>query len=381
MLKVKITVKNMDYWNENSSQYINNIVMSGEDSIDACFLGVMNNVAGITNNLYIDLNTVKEINFKKPWWDSNSKKYYDIGGKMYTALCEASANIHDQLWTCFFNKGIAEKYKIEDIYQLVRDGKWTLDKMKAMLETAKRDLNGDSIMGADDQWGLMTHNGASFGYLHGADVRGIDTKDGMPFVCKVDDHMFDVITKIREIFNSSGTMTNDKYQQSFGYTCVKGFSNGKSLFLVEVLGNAASLRSMDTDFGIIPYPKYDDAQKSYVSYYSPATNGFCIPKTVKDVSRTGTVIEVMSALGYETVRPAYYDVVLTGKTARDDESVEMLDIIFSNIESEMAYIYQWGSYANTLKSVMTSSSDIVSTLESNRTSTETAITKYIETIK
>lgn len=130
-----------------------------------------------------------------------------------------------------FNKKIADDNK-QDIYKLVKDGKWTIDKMLELIEVAANDINGDNVMGADDQWGLMTHYGAAFGILHGADARGIDIENGIPFVSKIDDHMFDVITKIRIIFNSTGTMTDNKHQNTFGYTCVKGFSDGKSLFQI-----------------------------------------------------------------------------------------------------------------------------------------------------
>ena len=106
-----------------------------------------------------------------------------------------------------------------------------------------------------------------------------------------------------------------------------------------------------------------------------------IPKTAKDISRSGTVVEVMSAIGYKLIRPAYYDVVLTSKTARDEEPVEMLDIIFSNIESDMAYMYGWGGYSDALISVMTGSSDIMSTLEAKRSATEEAIKTYMSEIK
>lgn len=310
-----------------------------------------------------------------------SAKYYEIDGKLFTAHNEASANIHDSVWTCLFNKTIAKNELDEDIYQLVRDGRWTIDKMHELIEKTTHDLNGDGNMTAEDQWGLVTHNGASFGFLHGCDARGIDIENGIPYVCKVDDKLYNAILKIQNIYSMDGVMTNDKHQGSFGLTCVQEFANGNGFLLIEVLGNAASLRDMNTDFGIIPYPKYDEAQSDYISYYSPAANGFCIPKTARDLSMTGTVIEVMSALGYQSVRPAYYNVVLTGKTARDNESVEMLDIIFSNIECEMSYQYQWGGYSNSLKSVMTGSGDIISSLESVREATETAITNYIAALK
>lgn len=379
MLNIDIEVTDQDYWG--SVANIMNLVLAGDDTYDACSLGVMKNVPGIMAGVFTDLYEVDEIDLDKPWWDSGSTKFYEIGGKLFTAHSDISANIHDTMWTCFFNKSIRENMKLDDIYELVRTGKWTLEKMLSLIETATIDLNGDNTMGADDQWGLMTHNGACFGFLHGADARAIDIENGVPFVRKVDDHLFDVITEIRKIFESSGTMTNNKHKDALGYTCVDGFANNKSLFLVEVLGNAAKLRGMAADFGIVPYPKYDESQENYVSYYSPAANGVCIPKTAKDISRSGTVVEVMSAIGYKLIRPAYYDVVLTSKTARDEESVEMLDIIFSNIESDMAYMYGWGGYSDALISVMTGSSDIMSTLEAKRSATEEAIKTYMSEIK
>ena len=380
-LNVDINVIDQDYWSENPVSYITNIVMSGEDSVDACFIGVQKNVTAITNGIYADLNDISELDFNKPWWDSNTRKYYEIDGKLYTALGEASMNIHDSLWALFFNKDILENSGLEDPYALVRDGKWTLDKMYSLVEAAGNDIDGDGTLGAGDQWGLMTHNGSAFAFLHGAGCRGVDMENGVPYVCDIDDKMVSAYEKIRTLFSAKATMTDDKMSGKLGYTCTEGFQNNHGLFLAEVFGHAAKLRAMDTDFGIIPYPKLDENQKEYVAYYSPATNGFCVPKTAKDYSRTGTVIEVMSALGYRDVRPVYYDVVLTGKTARDNESVEMLDIIFSNIESELAYIYQWGGYSETIKNVATGTKDIVSTLTSKKEATEKAIDKFIDSLQ
>ncbi len=380
LLKIDIEIIEENESAANAS-YLANLVMAGDDSIDAAFIGAMSNVSNISKGLYIDLNDVDEFDFSKPWWDKNSMKYYEIDNKLYMAHNETSANIHDTLWVGFFNKKLHENLKLEDIYALVRDGKWTIDKLKEFIEVGQNDLDGDGELGANDQWGLVTHFGAGFGFLHAANERGVDIKDGIPFVSPVDDRMFDVITKIRSVFELHGVMTNDKLQSKVGFHCVDGFAAGKSLLLIEVIGNAKTLRAMDADFGIIPFPKYEESQENYIAYFSPATNALSIPKTTKDLSRTGTVIENLSAYGYKTVRPAYYDVVLHGKTVRDEESREMLDIIFANIEGEMAYIYNWGGYANTLKSVLSGSGDIVSSLESKKTAVETAIENYLKDLQ
>lgn len=380
LLKIDIEIIEENESAANAS-YLANLVMAGDDSIDASFIGAMNNVANISKGLYIDLGDVSEFDFSKPWWDKNSMKYYEIDNKLYMAHNETSANIHDTLWVGFFNKKLHENLKLEDIYALVRDGKWTIDKLKEFIEVGQKDLDGDGELGANDQWGLVTHFGSGFGFLHAANERGVDIKDGIPFVSPVDDRMFDVITKIRSVFELNGVMTNDKLQSKVGFHCVDGFAAGKSLLLIEVIGNAKTLRAMDADFGIIPFPKYEESQENYIAYYSPATNAFSIPKTTKDLSRTGTVIENLSAYGYKTVRPAYYDVVLHGKTVRDEESREMLDIIFANIEGEMAYIYNWGGYADTLKSVLSGKGDIVSKLEAKKTAVESAIEKYLSDLQ
>lgn len=380
LLNVDIDViEEKESW-ENVS-YLANLVMAGDDSIDASFIGAMKNVANISKGLYVDLNDVAGLDFSKPWWDSNSMKYYEIDNKLYMAHNNTSANIHDTIWVGFFNKKIHEELGLEDIYSIVREGKWTIDKMKEFIEVGQSDLDGDGELGADDRWGLMTHNGSGFGFLHASDERGIDIKDGIPFVSPIDDRMFDTITRIRGVLDLKGTMTDDKHQDKFGYNCVNGFANGKSLLLIEIIGNAKTLRAMDADFGIIPFPKYDETQEKYISYYSPATNAFSIPKTVKDISRTAVVIENLSAYGYKMIRPAYYDVVLHGKTIRDEESREMLDMIFGNIEGEMAYIYNWGGYADALKSVLSGKGDIVSTLEAKKTAVDAAIEKYLNDLQ
>ena len=380
LLSVDIEVINRDYWADNPVSDITNQVMAGDDSVDLCSLGMAKNISVIVSGIYLDLNDVDELNFDKPWWFSSNMRYYEVNGKLFCANSEASSNLQDSLWAVFFNKDLAQNANLGDIYQLVKDGEWTLDKMSELIEISYNDLNGDGTMDQNDQWGLMTHYGSSFGFLHGCNIRGIDIQDGVPIITEVEDRYFDVVNSIKQLFIADGVMTNNVHQGKFGYTCVNGFSMGKGMFLAEVLGNASYFRDSDVNFGIIPYPKYDSNQENYISYYSPAANSFCIPNTVSDISRAGTVLEVMSAYGYEMIRPAYYNIILTGRNTRDDESAEMLDIMFANTECDMAYLYQWGGYSDKLISVMTTSADIVSTLSAARPAAEAAIETYIEAI-
>lgn len=56
----------------------------------------------------------------------------------------------------------------------------------------------------------------------------------------------------------------------------------------------------------------------------------------------------MSVLSRKLIVPAYYEKTLMGKVKRDDESEEMLDIVFSNILYDFGLCYGMMSVPNGL---------------------------------
>ena len=119
------------------------------------------------------------------------------------------------------------------------------------------------------------------------------------------------------------------------------FENGQGLLMTSWLGNAATLRDMDADFGIIPYPKWDAKQENYATYYLDRASSMVIPVTA-DLDFVGVIVEALAAESYKKVIPAFYDVTLKGKSARDTESQEMIDLIRENILFDFANIYANG---------------------------------------
>jgi len=99
------------------------------------------------------------------------------------------------------------------------------------------------------------------------------------------------------------------------------------------------MRDMVDDFGILPFPKKDEKQENYITSLRDTFVGFCIPADNADPEFTGTIMEALCVSGSQYVIPAYYDVVLKGKTARDDESSEMLDIIKETLKVDFIFAY------------------------------------------
>ena len=78
--------------------------------------------------------------------------------------------------TVFFNKQLVEDYALGDLYALVRDGQWTLDRLISMSEAVAHDLNGDGAMGVEDCYGMAEQLSLVSNMLFPCDVR-ISTKD------------------------------------------------------------------------------------------------------------------------------------------------------------------------------------------------------------
>lgn len=67
-----------------------------------------------------------------------------------------------------------------------------------------------------------------------------------------------------------------------------------------------------------------------------------IPKSAPDTERTGLILEALAAESRYTVIPAYYDIAF--KDSGEEESVDMLDIIFSSRVYDLGELYQFGGF-------------------------------------
>lgn len=118
----------------------------------------------------------------------------------------------------------------------------------------------------------------------------------------------------------------------------KLFTDGNALFYNFSLADIASMRQMKDEFGILPSPKYDENQENYHTVVFDNHSVMCVPMNVSDPERAGMILEALCYESMNLVTPAYYDIILQGKTARDDASNEMLDIIRDSFQFDFAIV-------------------------------------------
>ena len=274
---------------------------------------------------------IPNIDLSKPYWDA--KLYDDLAvcGEHYFAVGAFNISSYDFTHVMLFNKKMVEDYKLGDMYELVKSGKWTFDKFAEMGRAVVSDLNGDSVMDDNDQYGYTSLGKQVLPtFWIGANTLSITkNKDGeLVYSCPSDTKFIDVYEKIFQITWDDNIwhripVTVNKEEE------IELFRQGHALFTDATCFQISNSRESNVDFGIIPYPKWDENQDNYYSRIE-GCELFAIPKINKKPDMAGVILEAMACESMKSVIPAYYDVALKVKYTRDNDSADMLDLAFAN---------------------------------------------------
>lgn len=356
-------------------------ILAGSDEYDLVMISANVSLDLMKSEMFVDFNNIPHIDFSKPWWDQNLIQDITIANKLYIAPGDFSLTHYSTTLALCFNKKLVRDYALEDPYQLVKNNKWTVNKFFEMMKSCSADLNGDGLMDENDLYGLSA--------LHFVVIPSLSTGAGMEFVAKDSNDIptfvmnsASFIEKIPVIIDGlyAGQIMFDADARSMEHkTIIDLFADDRALFFVELLHHSHYFREMDVDMGFLPHPKYDESQENYITNVFNTTL-MAVPATSADLERTGIILEALSAESRKRVIPAYYDKMLKTKIARDDESGEMLDIMFSTRKADLGVIY-WESQLTTPFSAHIGKSNnhnVASFLERNQAKIERDISTAVE---
>ena len=370
---------------------LNKSVRAGTDDYDISMLHALAVGATAQRGSFVDLKNILSLELGEPWWDQNANKNLELAGRLFFTTTDATAFTFDMMGAMYFNKAMIGDLALENPYSLVRENKWTMDKMLEMMRAARRDADGDGVFTYEDIWGFSAHAVDDQYFFSGPkmDLVGKDN-DGYPVLRVPDEQFAAVYAKIREIFNlSDGYCISPWYNEGNtpgkkdGIGSETFFVSGNALFMCQALSVSRMMRESDTDFGIIPFPKYNEAQENYYAVLNGNFPTFQILITQKDPEMAGVIINALTAASSTTLKPAYYDVALNYKLLRDEDSVEMVDLKLKNRAYNLALIYGWGGMADEFRKAAFSPTgeNPVTVYEKYAEKTQTAIDKMINAFK
>lgn len=153
----------------NVADSISKVVNSGDDSYDVALGGIGNSYASAGKGYLLDLNDVPYVDLSNPWWNQDSVSGGSIAGKNYLAVSDISLLSLDNMAVMMFNKKIVSDLSLESPYDLVKSGKWTIDKFASMSRGISADLDGDGELDENDRYGFACNLYGSDCFLFGSD--------------------------------------------------------------------------------------------------------------------------------------------------------------------------------------------------------------------
>ncbi len=331
-------------------KHVQTSVNAGDDTYDAAYIPLLfGNTVTLTGDYTLNLHQVPGLNLSEDWWNQSYIESATIGigeKKALHAITDyvclmgyAYGNV------LYFNKDMATNYGLDMPYDAVREGEWTYDLMFTTYTQPEVALNGETdfkpkLNGSAVYSFAIQHAEGSMSLLNGAGQYFVSKDEkGMPVLKTDNSIMVDAYDKMTGYLSQDGYCVKMNTAELSGKTI---FDEGRAMFFQGSLGLSASagMRDLEMEYGILPLPKFTASQDRYYTMVSQYTSALNIPVVASDPARTGAIMDYMAYLSYQDVIPTFMN-ALCYKGVRDDDSIEMLELLLQTQTADIGFLYGW----------------------------------------
>lgn len=324
------------------------------------------------------------IDTSMPYWAKNYIDAASYKDNTYWLVGDISIETLGCMYVTFVNDSLYQKTCNEmygNIYDYVTDGKWTVDLLSEMSALCYSDLNGNDKYDDADTYGFATH------WIHVVD--GLTVGSGIEYTQRLADgtvaltlptnpHNIDLLQKLNAF---KALATSHTYSQEID--AIYAFKEDRVMFMVNTLRHAEiNLRDMETNYYILPVPKYDVAQENYRTGIHDQCAIFGISYASEKVYESAVVLEAICAEHSRLVRPKYYDEALKYKYTRDDSSADMIDIVRDSVYTDFALCWamDMGGITHTIRNLTPNPKSTIQKSTKTWTSALEALGEKLDTV-
>ncbi len=369
----------IQYVQDENTDKMKKSVQAGDNEFNLVIAELFGLSGCASANVLHNMEDLPYISLSEKWWSPLMHEALTLKDAMYYSASDLAPSIYQSPCCMFLNLKLYQDYDIDtDIYQLVLDGKWTVDALFELTKDMDQDLNNNGKNDIEDDFygiAMQPTEETACAFLAGAGVS----------MCKITDDGNNLVLDIIDNAKSQETIEKlKKVCRNIPYKDINDvinitFKSDRALFLQHKLETAAvHLRDMESDYLILPDPKADETQKNYYSFVSGYVSGFVGVPVTAESEMTGFVTEALARYSNAYIRPLAYETVYKQKDTRDPRSADVLDVLFDNLFIDFGAVYNFGSFNNIFSNVFFKDSPLVSSLEKKRASADKAIVKMIE---
>jgi len=319
------------------------LVQAGTDAYEVVSHFAYKAYTPIRARAYRNWLDVDHIDLSQPWWNHLANDQSTINGFLYTITGDINISSLLNTYAMFFNIDLAEDYGItaESLYNAVYEGTWTVDKFIEITSVIYQDQNGNGTKDNDDTYGFAAWPGISADAWLAAFDQPISGKDenGFPTPVFMTDKTVSAVEKISNFYYNTQGCYADMGSPEYEVTM---FVNNQVIMVPSVFNDAfTQYRTMDAAYGIVPYPKWNEAQERYLTNARDQYTVLGLPafKTDDSLEFIGVITEALAAESYRSVFPQYYDIALKGKYSVDRDTANMVDLVLSGRNFDFAFLF------------------------------------------
>lgn len=335
----------------------------------------------IAENMFLNWREINHIDLDQPWWSKNLNDELTINDKLFLLTGDISLTLWENMCAMFYNKKLAMDNDMPDLYEMVRKGEWTFDKMTEFAKNATKD-NGDDNWTIADTYGYISAKTTQVDVYQDAFDLSVTQKNsqGIPEFTMSNTKTYDAVNMLYEFLCQPGsTYTEfDTTKDEEQYTM---FGEQRALFFPARLQWGEYINQFEIEYGILPMPKFNEEQKGYYSTSIDNYSMFAVPYTVQDTDFVGIITEALCAESYRNVVEDYYQSILRSRYVNDEDSAEMVDIVREGLRFNFGYVYsytlEWPAHQINI-CINNNSADFVSLWDSNETIFKQKLAQHLE---
>lgn len=315
-------------------EFINNIgLLSQSEDIDLVCQYSLAAIYGAMKGYYRNLIGLEYLNWDADYWSNgfvNSNTFHD---KLYYCTGAISRTTIYEMFLMTFNYELAQSYGIGDLYGMVDDGTWTIEKLKTLSQDIYTDMNNNNRKDSGDLFGLVSAQTNKLDpYQYGGNLPSLIVNDFGELEINerlVGDYGVSLCDRVRDLLhNNDGAYCSTKDVPDY-----YAMAQGRALFEVETAGYIIkTLSPSEINYGILPMPMYDSEQTGgYHTCLSMTYSSFSVPEIATDPEQSAAVLEALAHDSYVRLIPYIYENNLKSRFSKRPQDARMFDILTAGI--------------------------------------------------
>lgn len=358
---------------------IRQMVLADDDEYDAALIA-FHTEKSANDGTYYNLYDLPYLDLTQDCWNQSLIRDLTSNGELYFLSGDIIVSDDDGLMINIYNKPLGEDYKFENLYDVVREGRWTYEYKLNLMRQVSDDLNNDGVYDTNDRLGMLyADNSAANVYFASAKTYLFTrTEDSAEFTGD-SERAYTLYETIQNILTDKSIAYDwSNIKENSSQVIINMIDQKQVLFLdIGLHFVRRNLRDLEADYSILPMPKLDEEQDNYYTMMNESMTHILIPASITQPEKVGFILEAL-AENSEDISETYYKTCIEGKYVRDTESVEMLNIASQNIIYDLGFINDFGGLGFALRQGIMDGTSYSSLIASYKTAAITAMETYFK---